>query len=212
MDFNPALHMPFEKAGYFSVPKRRRPKASFELVVIAVEHRCDRGHVLWKHAQVELCVALLHHATQQGSVVDTTLGFVNGAAVATDFGDMARHALAFGDQFFAQLVVSLFEDGRLRMGKCCKKETHKDHHGLVAGVHSSLPSKKPLKGEPLSGKQKPRVPIELLNHSHFLTSQRRPELTWRQPESSLPRSTHRLRSGQLGRAWARGPTCPNHQP
>jgi hypothetical protein len=96
---------------------------------------------------------LLHHATQQGSVVDTTLGFVNGAAVATDFGDMASHALAFGDQFFAQFVVSLFEDGWLRIGQSGTKETHKDHRGLVSGVHSNLPSKMPLKSRPLSGKK-----------------------------------------------------------
>jgi hypothetical protein len=38
------------------------------------------------------------------------------------------------------------------MGKCCKKETDTDRRDLVSGVHSSLPSKKPLKGRPLSGK------------------------------------------------------------
>ena len=165
MNTLPSMHMPSGKAGWYSAtPKKANPKASFELVVIAVEHRRDRSHVLWKHAQIELRVALLHHAAQQGSVVDTALRFVNGTAIATHFGDMAGHALAFGDQFFAQLVVSLFEDGWLRMGQSCTKETHKDHRGLVWGVHSSLPSKKPLKGRPLSGKKSHEYQSSFLNH------------------------------------------------
>jgi hypothetical protein len=64
-----------------------------------------------------LGVALLHHAAQQGSVVDSTLGFVNGTAIATDLGDMTGHAIAFSNQFFTQFVVRIFVDGRLSLGK-----------------------------------------------------------------------------------------------
>jgi hypothetical protein len=103
-------------------PYKTSPEVSFEFVVIAIDHRGDRSHVLWKHTQVELGVALLHHAAQQGSVVDTTLGFVNGAAIATDLGDMADHALAFGNQFFTQLVVRIFVDGRLSDGQMLHKK------------------------------------------------------------------------------------------
>ena len=98
-------------------PKRRALKVSFEFVVIAIDHSRDRSHILWKHTEVELGVALLHHAAQQRSVVDTTLGFVNGAAIATDFGDMTGHAIAFSNQFFTQFVVRIFVDGRLSLGK-----------------------------------------------------------------------------------------------
>jgi hypothetical protein len=45
------------------------------------------------------------------------LGFVNGAAIATDFGDMTGHAIAFSNQFFTQFVVRIFVDGRLSLGK-----------------------------------------------------------------------------------------------
>ena len=85
--------------------------------MIAIDHSRDRSHVLWKHSEVELGVALLHHAAQQGSVVDTTLGFVNGAAIATDLEDMTGHALAFSNQIFTQFVVRILVDGRLRMGR-----------------------------------------------------------------------------------------------
>ncbi len=85
--------------------------------MIAIDHHRGRGHVLWKQTLVELSVALLNHAVQQGSVVNSTLGFVNGAAIATDLGDMTGHALAFSNQFFTQFVVRILVDGRLRMGR-----------------------------------------------------------------------------------------------
>jgi hypothetical protein len=57
---------------------------------------------------------------------------------------MTDHALAFGNQFFTQLVVRIFVDGRLSVGKCCtKKETDTDNRGFVSGFHSNIPSKKP---------------------------------------------------------------------
>ena len=85
--------------------------------MIAIDHHRDRGHVLWKQTQVQLSVALLNHAAQQGSVVNSTLGFVNDAAIATDLGDMTGHALAFSNQIFIQFVVRILVDGRLRMGR-----------------------------------------------------------------------------------------------
>jgi hypothetical protein len=78
---------------------------------------------------------------------------------------MAGHALAFGNQFFTQLVVRILVDDRLRMGKSCTKETDTNQRGLVSGVHSSLPSKKPLKGRPLSGKKSHEYQSSFLNQA-----------------------------------------------
>jgi hypothetical protein len=49
-----------------------------------------------------------------------------------------------------------------------KKSRHHAHYRRLQ-FHCNHPLKKPLKVEPLSGKQKPRVPIELLNQSNFET-------------------------------------------
>ena len=98
-------------------------KASLELVVIAVQHRRDSIDVLGEHAQVQLGIALLHHATQESRRVDAALRLVDGAAVTPHFGDMAGRAFALGDELFTQFVVGILEDGGLGMGPTRTQDT-----------------------------------------------------------------------------------------
>jgi len=55
---------------------------------------------------------LLHCSTtpQKTHRIDASLGFVDGAAIAADFGHMACDAFVFCDQFLTELEVGFFEN------------------------------------------------------------------------------------------------------
>ena len=129
--------------------------------MVSVEYRRHRSHFFRKHAHVQLGVALLDHAAQKRRRIDSPLGFVNGAAIAPHFGHMAGHALVFCDQLLTEFDVSFLENRRLRHGCACQCPTQTQPTQNLDEFHSSFPIKKPLKARTLSGKQKPRVPIEL---------------------------------------------------
>lgn len=84
--------------------------------MVAIDHRSNCSGVFREETQVEHGVALLNHATQQASGVDTTLGLVDGAAIAAHLLGVAGAAFAFFDQPLARGNVGVFENVGLGVG------------------------------------------------------------------------------------------------
>ena len=89
-----------------------------QTVMIAIKHGRDSSHLVREKAQIQLGVALLHHASQQAGGVDATRRFVNGASITTHFLLVAGRTLALDHQLFAQLEVGTLVDGRQGLGTC----------------------------------------------------------------------------------------------
>jgi hypothetical protein len=98
---------------------------------------------------------LLNHPAQKSRCVDSTLGFVNGAAIATHLGNVAGHAFVVCNQLLAQLEIGILENGRLSLGMKPPQNQRHCKHGtkVVTKFHGDLQSKKPPKESPKSGKK-----------------------------------------------------------
>ena len=85
----------------------------FELVVLFVQDSCHRVGVFWEKTQVQLGIAILHHAPQQACCVDAPLGVVDVTAVTPHAANMAFIAFVFSDQLLAHREIGVFEQGVL---------------------------------------------------------------------------------------------------
>jgi hypothetical protein len=86
--------------------------------MLLVQDSCYGVGVFWKKAEVELGVAVLHHAAQSTRRVDAAFRVIDGTAIAAHTTDVAFVALVFGNQLFTNFEIGIFEQGvLLRIGE-----------------------------------------------------------------------------------------------
>jgi len=97
--------------GYFD-PHGKTLRKSAKTVVVAVEHCGDGSHFFGEKTQVELGVALLHHAAQKTRGVDAPRGLEDGTAIAPHLLHMAGCTFVLGHQLLPQRQIRIAKLGR----------------------------------------------------------------------------------------------------
>jgi hypothetical protein len=120
--------------GIFPIPQ------SFEAVVVPVKHRRNGIDFIREQAQIQLRIALLHHAPQKSQSVDTPGGLVDRSTITTHLLCMANGALVLGNQLRAHPKVRTAVKTRhfLRM---CNSAHQKPKERAAEQLHGLNPVK-----------------------------------------------------------------------